>query len=154
MKVRHALLTALLLATSFAVAQQNPVAESALHQRADTASGMDCVRLGMQAARQDLEDANHYFGAGDVKAAHAAIDLSLHYARRSVDCSLQSHKGEKPAEINLRTLIRRMKDVMQTLDSEDRHHLAQSLAELEKQRDRLLRGIFGPAVGGTPEKKP
>jgi hypothetical protein len=152
MKVLHGLLTGWLLATSFAVAQQSPAA--ALQQRADTASGMDCVRLSMQAARQDLEDADHYFGTGDVKAAHAAVDLSLHYARRSVDCSLQFHKGEKPTEINLRTLIRRMRDVMQTLDSEDRAHLKQSVTELEKQRDRILRGIFGPAVGDSPEKKP
>ena len=37
-----------------------------------------------------------------------------------------------------------MKDVMQTLDSEDRPHLTQSLTELEKQRDRLLRANFWP----------
>lgn len=153
MKVLPAFLTALLLATSFTIAQEKPAA-AALQERADKAGGMDCVRLSMQAARQDIEDADHYFVAGDVKAAHAAIDLSLHYARRSVDCSLQFHKGEKHAEIDLRTLIRRTKDVMQTLDSEDRAHLKQSVAELEKQRDRLLRGIFGPAAGGTPEKKP
>jgi hypothetical protein len=152
MKALHALLTGLLLVTSFAVAQESPAA--ALQRRADAATGMDCVHLSMQAARKALEDADHDFGAGDLKAAYAAIDLSLHYAQRSVDCSLQSHKGEKTTEINLRALIRRMRDIVQTLDSEDRQHLSQSITELEKQRDRLLRGIFGPAAGGSPEKKP
>jgi hypothetical protein len=107
----------------------------------------------MQAARQLLEDANRLFGVGDVKAAHIAIDSSLHYASRSVDCSLQARKSEKAAEIDLRKLIRKMKDVMQTLDSEDRPHLAQSLVELEKQRDRLLHAIFGAAAGGSPPEK-
>jgi len=79
----------------------------------------------------------------------------VHYVSHMVDCSLQSRKGEKNAEIDLRKLARRMTDIMQTLDSEDRPHLANSLGELEKQRDRLLRAMFGAAAGGSAtEKKP
>jgi hypothetical protein len=153
MKALHGLLVALLLAIpSLALAQEGSSAD--LQHRADAAHGKDCVRLSMQAARQSLEDANRYFTAGDVKAAHAAIDVSVHYARRSVDCSLQAHKDEKNAEIDLRKLIQRMSDVRHALDSEDRPHLTRSLTELEKQRDRLLRSMFGTAAGGAPEKKP
>ncbi len=130
-------------------------ATSELQQRADAASGADCARLSLQAARQLLEEANRQFGAGNPKAAHEEIDSSLRYARRSVDCSLQARKGEKATEIELRKLIRRMKDVTQTLDSEDRPHLSRAIIELEKQRDRVLRGIFGAAApGGATEKKP
>lgn len=111
--------------------------------------------MSLQTARQLLEEANQFFGAGDTKLAHKTIDSSLHYARRSVDCSLQVHKGEKTEEIDLRKLIRRMKDIMQTLDSEDRPHLLSSGLELEQQRDRLLHAMFGAAVGApSPEKKP
>jgi hypothetical protein len=47
-----------------------------------------------------------------------------------------------------------MKDILQTVDSEDRAHLSHSLSEFEKQRDRLLHEIFGAAAGGgAPEKK-
>lgn len=153
MKALNGLLVALLLAIpSLTLAQEGSSAD--LQHRADAAHGADCAHLSMQAARQTLEDANRFFGAGDAKAAHAAIEVSLHYARRSVDCSLQAHKGEKAVEIDMRKLIRRMKDILQTLDSEDRPHLTRSLNELEKQRDRLLHSLFGTAAAGAPEKKP
>jgi hypothetical protein len=151
MKALPVLLICLSLVSS-CVAQAGPAAD--LQRRADQASGQDCVRLSMQAARETLENANRLFVSGEVKAAHKAVDVTVQYVRRSVDCSLQERKGEKAAEIDLRKLIRRTKDVQQTLDSEDRPHLARSLTELEKQRDRLLRGIFGAAAGGAAEKKP
>ena len=66
------------------------------------------------------------------KPPTAPSNVSLHYARRSVDCSLQAHKGEKAAEIDLRELIRRMKDILQTLDSEDRPHLTRSSERVGK----------------------
>ncbi len=141
-------------------AQPHPLASSQqavleLKQRADAASGAECARLSLQAARQLLEEANREFGAGNPKTAHEEVDSSLHYARRSVDCSLQARKGEKSTEIELRKLIRRIKDVTQTLDSEDRPHLTRAIIELDKQRDRVLRGIFGAAApGGATEKKP
>jgi hypothetical protein len=155
MKALHGLLIGLLLATSAAAFSADKEFNTVeLQHRADMAKGADCAHLSMQAARQTMEDANRYFETGDLKAAHTAIDVSVHYARRSVDCSLQSRKAEKAVEIDIRKLIRRVQDVQKTLDTEDRPHLTQSLAELEEQRDRLLRGIFGAAVGSTPEKKP
>jgi hypothetical protein len=168
MKALQGLLICLLVAipcaaldvVSYAASDMAPYADvnqkssSDLQRRADQASGVECARLSMQAARQLLENANRLFVAGDVKDAHDAIDGSLRYVRRSVDCSVQARKGEKATEINLRMLIHRMKDVLQTLDSEDRPHLSRSIIELEKQRDRLLRAIFGAAAGGgAPEKE-
>jgi hypothetical protein len=154
MKALHGLLIALLLTNvgTYSLAQDGSLAE--LRSRADASSGVECAQLSLQTARQALEDANRFFAAGEVKAAHAAVDVSVHYATRSVDCSLQARKGEKAVEIDLRKLIRRMKDVLQTVDSEDRQTLTGSLTELEKQRDRLLRALFGAAAGGAPEKKP
>ena len=123
-----------------------------LQQRADQASGAECAQLSMRAARQELEYADRLFLNGSTQAAHAAIDVSMHYAQRSVECTLQSRKHQKAAEIELRGFIRRMNDVSRTLDSEDRQHLTQVLAELEKQRDRLLQSIFGPAAANSREK--
>jgi len=150
MKVPCGLLV--LLLTGICIAQPDPVAE--LQHRADGAKGVDCSRLSIQVARQSLEMANRQFGTGEVKAAHTEVDRSLRYATRAVDCTLQARKGDKAAEIDLRRLIRRMKDILQTLDSEDHPHVAQSLTELEEQRDRLLRSIFGSAAEHSGEKKP
>lgn len=139
--------------TAFSAAQNASPAE--LQQRADQASGAECARLSMQAARQALENAKRLFAGGDSKAAHEAIDVSLAYARRAVDCSVQAHKTEKATEIDLRHLIGRAKEVLQTLDTEDQPHLSQLLTELETQRDHLLQAIFGAAAAdGEAEKKP
>jgi hypothetical protein len=100
-----------------------------------------------------MEDANRLFAAGEVKAAHGDVDITVRYVTRAVECSLHSRKGEKSAEIQLRELIRRTKDVEQTLDTEDRPHLKQTVIELEKQRDKLLGGLFGNAANGGAETK-
>src|SRR5208282_2506276 len=110
--------------------------------------------LSMQAARKSLEDAERLFRGDGTRAAHGAIDTSLYYAGRSVDCTLETRKHVKNAEIEMRELIRRMNDVRQTLDSEDQAQLSHAMTELEKQRDRLLQALFGPAAGRTNVSTP
>ncbi|PSH05190.1 MAG: hypothetical protein CXZ00_03275 [Acidobacteria bacterium] len=152
MKVPHGLLICLLLATS-CVAELNSPAD--LQQKADMAKGSDCARLSMQAAQQLLTEADSDFRASNMEAAHKQIDLVLHYVRRAVDCTLQTRKGEKSTDINLRELTRRMNQVSKTLDSEDQPHLSQSITEMEAQRDRVLHALFGDAAGkNRPENKP
>jgi len=151
MKALSGLLICVLLAIS-CKAQEASTAD--LQRRADQANGADCARLSMQAARHSMEDANGFFGNGDLTAAHKAVDSSLHYVGRAVDCSLTVRKTEKATEIDIRKLLRRTKDILQTLDSEDRPHLSRSVIEMEQQRDRLLHEIFGAAAGGGAEKKP
>jgi hypothetical protein len=106
----------------------------------------------MRAARQALESANRLFLSGETQDAHAAVDVSMHYARRAVECALESRKHQKAAEIELRGFIRKMSDVARILDSEERRQLTEALAELEKERDRLLEAIFGPAAAGSREQ--
>jgi hypothetical protein len=150
MKALTGLLFCLMLSV-WCEAQDGALAD--LQKRADEANGVDCVHLSMDTARRALEEADRLFGTGSVKAAHRNVDLSVHYAQRSVDCSLHAQKSEKAEEIDLRKLIRRMKDISQTLDTEDRPHISQSLAELDRQRDRLLHSMFGAALGSSAQEK-
>ncbi len=154
MRALYGLLIGVLLATGgveFCAAEDFP---ADLQQKADQANGADCARLGMQAARKAVEDAKRHFESGDIKSAHNAVDLSLRYVGRSVDCSLQAGRKEKTTEIDLRRLIDRVKEVVHTLDTDERPQLSRSLSELEDQRDRLLQAIFDTAAGGSaPEKK-
>lgn len=151
MRTLRALPMVLLLAAFCAGQDGSPVD---LQHKADQARGAECAQLSMQAARKSLEDADHLFRGDGDQAAHGAIDVSLYYAGRSVDCTLEAHKRIKSAEIEMRELIRRMNDVRQTLDSDNQAQLSQALAQLEKQRDRLLRALFGPAAGGAKENTP
>ncbi len=163
MNVLHGLLIGVLLATGGAelCAAQKAAPSSAqdaaedLQQKAEHANGGDCARLNMQLAHLELEKAQRLFEAGDVKAAQNAMDASLNSVGRSVDCSLQARKREKDTEIDLRRLIAHTKEILHTLDTEERPKLSRSLTELEQQRDRLLHAIFGNAAGSSAtEKKP
>lgn len=141
----------LLLLTAICMAESSSTAQ--LQHDADQAKGSDCAKLSMQAARQLLEDAGHLFRNNNLKEGQAAIDGTVHYALRSVDCSIESHKWEKQDEIELRELIRRMDEIRKMLDIEDRPHVAESIVKMEKQRDRLLSAMFGPVVTGTEAKQ-
>jgi hypothetical protein len=145
-------LPVVLLLAAVCAAQNNSQAE--LQQKADQARGAECAQLSMQAARKSLEDADRLFRGDGDQAAHGAIEASLYYAGRSVDCALEARKHVKNAEIELREFIRRMNDVRQTLEADDQMQLSQALAELEKQHDRLLRAMFGPRAGAARESTP
>jgi len=119
-----------------------------------SASGAECVRKNLQAARKSLEEADRYFVSSNTAAAHIAVDATVRDVGIAVDCSLQAHKAEKDAEIGVRELSRRMNTIRQALDIEERPYLGGALGELEKQRDRLLYGLFGDAYKDATEKKP
>lgn len=138
-----------LLFTAFCTAQQD-----AAGQKKAEPGGMDCVHQNLQAAHGNMEEANRRFAASDVPAAHNAVDAAVSNVHHAVDCSLQVRKSEKKAEIELRKLSRRIEAIAQTLDSEERPYLARAQKDVEDQRDRLLRGMFGDAAAGSGEKKP
>ena len=153
--LRETLLLLLLLDGGFlptAAAQQNSAdaqhkaeqATAELQQKADQASGASCAKLSMRAARQAIDAADRLFLSGNTPDAYSTVDVSVRYARRAVECTIQSHKYQKPAEIELRGLIRRMNELARTLDTDERSQLTQAIAELEQERDRLLEAIFGP----------
>jgi hypothetical protein len=153
MRALYGLLIGVLLASWGAASSAGQDASAELQRRADQANGGDCARLSMQAAHQASENAKRFFESGDVKAAHAALDVALGDVRRAVDCAVQAHKSEKNTEIDLRRLIARMKEILHTLDTEDRPHLSRSVLDLEEQRDRLLHALFGDAAGGVEAEK-
>jgi hypothetical protein len=144
--IARRLLLFILLVKACACAQSASAAE--LQHRADEARGMECVKLGLQAARATLTEANALFTVGNSQAGQAGVTAAVRYTRRAVECSLESHKGEKGAEIAIRQLIRHARDIAQSVDFDDRQQMTPALAELDRQRDRLLRALFGDALGG------
>ena len=151
MRLSRQLLVTLVLTASVTAQQESSEqsqrkaeqASAELQQKANEASGGSCAKLSMRAARQAIDDADRLFLSGSIEAAHDAVDLSVHYAQRGVECTLQSRKHQKAAEIELRGLIRRMNEVVRTLDTDERPQLTDAIAQLEKERDRLLQAIFG-----------
>jgi len=158
---RVAELALLFLLTAFCAAQDTTApatAAAALVQTAGPASGAECVHACMGTARRSLADAVKLFGDEQAKQAHEAIDVSLSSVRGAVDCAVAARKGEKAAEIDIRKMVRRLDELMRSVDMEDREHLTQTISALEQQRDRLLVALFGTvadkAADRAAEKKP
>ena len=146
----HRILPLCLFFVGFSMAQNTAEPQ----KKIEPVGGIDCVRQRRRAARWSSEEANRRCAASDVPIARNAVDATLLNVHRAVECSLQARKGEKKAEIELRTLSRRMKAIAQTLDSEERPYLSHALTEVESERDRLLHVLFGDAAGTRVEKKP
>jgi hypothetical protein len=149
MNARRVLTLCLVLACS-CMAQQDA---TELRKKAESSSGVPCVRLYLQASRIGLEEADRDFAASDTKAAHQALDAAVHDVGHAVECSLHTPKSQKNAEIGLRELSRRITAMEHSIEAEERSYLASTRAEVERQRDRLLHSMFGDAAGKGGEKK-
>ena len=121
--------------------QSNP---SDLKARADAAQGAERVNLSLEYARQQLELANKLYTDGDVEKAEAAVGEVLTYSQRATQAATSSNKRLKQAEIDLRKLEHRMRDIGQSLNIDDRPPLEKGVQALEQLRADLLAKMFGP----------
>jgi hypothetical protein len=133
-----------------ALAEKKPPTTEALQAEAqrlkiaaDAATGERCAEVCLQAAVQLTELSNRNFTEGHVAAAHANMADAGRYAIKAAYESMESHKRQKKTEIGLRKLTARMKDIMQTLDFDDRPPIRQVMNSIEKARTDLLSSMFG-----------
>jgi len=150
MRVQRVLPLVLLLA-SFCLAQQDAAGP---RKAAASAEAADCVRIALQAAHNDMEEAHRRLAASETNAAHSALDASVGDVHRAVECSLRAPKTQKKTEIELRKISRRMATIAQAVETEERPNLAHAQAEVEKERDRLLHALFGDAATSPAGRKP
>lgn len=117
---------------------------SDLKARADAAQGAERVNLSLEYAHQQLELANKLYTDGDVEKGEAAVGEVLTYSQRATQAATSSNKRLKQAEIDLRKLEHRMRDIGQSLNIDDRPPLEKGVQELEQLRADLLAKMFGP----------
>jgi len=111
--------------------------------RADHASGAEEAKLCVEYAQAELEYANDWFTKGDVDQAQSAISSVMEYVRKGTDAAKSSGKRLKQTEIELRKLQKRMKDIAESLNLDDRPPVLKSVDEIEQLRAGLLAAMFG-----------
>ena len=114
-----------------------------LKTRADNAHGGDVAKLCIEYAQAELEHANDLFTEGDVEQAQAAVVSVMDYVRKGTDAAKASGKRLKQTEIELRKLQKRMKDIAESLNLDDRPPVFKSVDEIEQLRAGLLTAMFG-----------
>ncbi len=115
-----------------------------LKTRADNAHGGEEAKLCVEYAQAELEHANDLFTRGDVDQAQAAVGSVMDYVRKGTTAAKLSGKRLKQTEIELRKLEKRMKDIAESLNLDDRPPVLKAADEIEQQRAGLLTAMFGP----------
>lgn len=144
-------LLVLLAAASTGMAQaQKPAPAVSLEAQAnrskaaaDAAKPESCPEVCLTAARDLAELANQYFEDGHVDAAQAAMQQAGFYAEKAGRTSIQTRKRQKHTEIGIRRLMKRMTDIMRTLNFEDRAPVGQVIKSIDSVRADLLASMFG-----------
>ena len=125
-----------------------------LKAAADATDGERCTELCVDAARQLAELSNDYFTIGNVKEAHAAMSDAGRLAVKAGNASVTSKKRRKQTEIALRKVEKRISDIEQTLNFEDRPPVHDIVKRIDKVRSDILMSMFDmPKKELGPEKK-
>lgn len=114
-----------------------------LKARADNAHGAEEAKLCIEYAQAEMEHANDLFTKGDVDQAQSAVTSVMDYVRKGTAAAKSSGKRLKQTEIELRKLQKRMKDIAESLNLDDRPPLLKSVDEIEQLRAGLLATMFG-----------
>lgn len=141
MRIGRQIPALVLLFCCFALAKTESLDD--LKSRADNSHDGEQAKLCVEYAQAELEYANDLYTKGDVDQAQAAVNRVMDYVHKGAAAAKSSGKRLKQTEIELRKLEKRMKDIGQSLNLDDRPPVMKSVDEIEQVRSGLLAAMFG-----------
>ena len=136
----------LLLLASVAASSHDDLTVDQLKARVSSASVSDKVHLCVQIAEKQLDTADKLYTAGELDQAQPALTDVVAYSEMARDYSIQSRKHQKQTEISVRTMTRKLTDILHLLGHEDQAPVRDAITRLEKVRDDLLTSMFPKGV--------
>jgi hypothetical protein len=124
---------------------EKPTVEE-LKERVANARVSDRPGLCIHISEQQLDTADRLYVAGDSKKAQAALADVVAFSELARDYAIQSHKHEKPSEIAIRKMTRKLADMKHTVSHEDQEQVQTTIERLERIRDDLLAAMFPKGV--------
>jgi len=126
---------------SAAPSHEEPTVEE-LKARVSDAPVPDKARLCVQIAEKQLDATDKLYAAYDLNNAQPALTDVDAFSELARDYSIQSHKHQKQVEIAVRTMTRKLHDLLHTLGQEDQGPVKDAISRLEHVRDDLLASMF------------
>ncbi len=117
---------------------------SQLKAHADAATGAEQAKLCLEYAHRQLADADNLFNQGDLDKGQADIREVVEYAHKAANAASSSGKHLKETEIDLRKLEKRMHDIGESLDLDNRGPVRKAVDEIEQIRSELMVKMWGP----------
>jgi hypothetical protein len=97
-----------------------------------------CIRI----CERQLDAADRFYVAGDSEKAGSALTDVVAFAELARDYAIQTHKHEKPSEIAIRKIARKLFDLKHTVSHDDQQQVQSAVDRLERVRDDLLFAMF------------
>ena len=134
------------LGVCFALSRAPEPTIDELKARVANASVADRPPLCIHISERQLDAADRFYVAGDSDQAKAALADVITYSELARDYAIQSRKHEKPSEIAIRKMARKLADLKHTVSHDDQEQVQSAVDRLQKVRDDLLTAMF-PKVG-------
>jgi hypothetical protein len=113
-----------------------------LKARIAAANVGDRPRLCVQLAEKQLAETDKMYTADDVEKAQAALTDVVAYSELARDYAIQSHKYQKQTEIAVRSMTRKLTELLHRLGHDDQAAVGNALNRLQRVRDDLLAAMF------------
>lgn len=89
-----------------------------------------------------LAEADKLYAESDPEKAQAALTDVVAYSELARDYAIQSHKYQKQSEIAVRSMSRKLNEILHSLGRQDQGVVKDAVNRLERVRDDLLNSMF------------
>ena len=113
-----------------------------LKARISAANVGDKAKICLEIAEKQLNAADRQFTADDIEKAQTSLTDVVAFSELARDYSIQSHKHQKQTEIAIRSMTRKLNELLHVLSREDRGPVSDAIKHLERARDDLLAAMF------------
>jgi len=141
-----ALTFTLVALASYALSKKDePIAT--MKERVASASPEQRVDLCLEIAGRQLSDADKLFDDGKPEEAQAILKDAVSYAGQATQAATQSGKKLKHAEIEVRKMAHKLRDMKRSVNFEDQALVQDAVDRMENMRTDLLSKMFGFGKG-------
>jgi len=131
------------LVAVFATAMpRNDLTVDQLKAKVPSASVPDKVHLCVQIAEKQLDVTTNLYATGEIEKAQPMLSDVVSFSELARDYSIQSKKHQKQTEISVRTMTRKLNDILHLLGQADQPPVRDAISRLERVRDDLLTSMF------------
>ncbi len=134
-------LLAIVLAGSLANAHTEPTVDE-LKARVSSANVGEKAKICVEIAEKQLVATDKLYASDDMEKAQASLTDVVAFSELARDYSIQSHKHQKQVEIAIRSMTRKLNDLLHVVGHEEQGPVKEALKHLEHVRDDLLAAMF------------
>jgi hypothetical protein len=127
--------------SSIGFAKEEPSVEE-LKARLSAANTGDKVKICVQIAEKQLVETDRLYEADDMAKGQSALTDVVSYSELARDYSIQARKHQKQTEIAVRTMSRKLNELLHALSKDEQAPVRDAIDRLEKVRDDLLASMF------------